>query len=374
MKIKFLTALFSTLILTFWPITVANASTPGLTVEVYTYDPSALPDRKPYTLCQTETVWTNVPNVDANFDAQFEGIVAGCQGDFVLVHYTGYLTAPDTAEVVFQSYADDGFYFALDDSAVIDNWWLKGCSGGQGSYLMEGGVSYKFDAWFYEYGGGACNTLLWDLGQGLVVVPESAFSNNPVAPEPPVIDPVTPVEPVPDPQPNPTPLPTRNPVPDPVEPVPDPIPVDPIPVPVDPAPEPQPVPVPVIPDPVVSPDPEPEPIPIPEPTPDVVPEPTVQQQLDQLWDKATEDDIEVPENLASIPLLGDTAVAVINAINFIGNVGADMTPATRKKAKKVVVSAVIVSQIAVAALPKPATPQPVAQTKPEPQARIRRNK
>lgn len=364
MKIKFLSALFSTLILVFWPITVAHASTPGLTVEVYIYDPSALPDRQPYTPCSTDTVWTTVGNVDANFDAQYGGIVAGCQGDFVLVHYSGYLTAPETATVVFQSYADDGFYFALDDSAVIDNWWLKGCSGGQGIYNMEGGVSYKFDAWFYEYGGGACNTLMWDVGQGLTVVPESAFSSEPVAPEPPVIDPVTPVEPVPDPQPNPNPQPTPIPVPDPVEPVPDPIPVDPIPVPVDPAPAPAPEPVPVV----------PEPAPQPEPTPDVVPEPTVQQQLDQLWDAATQDDIQVPENIASIPLLGDTAVAVINAINFMGNVGADMTPATRKKAKKILVSAVIVGQIAVAALPKPVAPQPVSQTKPEPQARTRRNK
>ena len=370
MKIKFLAALFSTLILFFWPITVAKAETPGLTVEVYTYDPSALPDRQPYTLCQTDTVWTSVANVDANFDAEYGGIVAGCQGDFVLVHYTGYLTSPVTAEVVFQSYADDGFWMSVDSVPVIDNWWLKGCSGGQGTYPMEAGVSYQFDAWFYEYGGGACNTLMWDIGEGLTVVPASAFTSEPVAPEPPVIDPVTPVEPVPEPQPNPNPQPTPNPVPVPPVPVPDPIPVDPIPVPPAPEPKPVPVPVPVVPDPVVTPDPTPQP----EPTPDVVPEPTVQQQLDQLWDKATQDDIQVPQNIASIPLLGNTAVAVINAINFMGNVGADMTPATRKKAKKILVSAVIVGQIAVAALPKPVAPSTASQTKPEPQARTRRNK
>jgi hypothetical protein len=65
-----------------------------------------------------------------------------------------------------------------------------------------------------------------------------------------------------------------------------------------------------------------------------------------LMEEAQADDIQVPEELASIPLLGDTAVAVINAINFIGNVGADMTPAVREKAEQSIVSAVIVTQIA----------------------------
>jgi hypothetical protein len=68
--------------------------------------------------------------------------------------------------------------------------------------------------------------------------------------------------------------------------------------------------------------------------------------MNALMEEAQADDIEVPEALAEIPLLGDTAVAVINAINFIGNVGADMTPAVREQAEQSVVAAVIVTQIA----------------------------
>jgi hypothetical protein len=68
--------------------------------------------------------------------------------------------------------------------------------------------------------------------------------------------------------------------------------------------------------------------------------------MDSLMAEAQKDDIVVPEALASIPLLGNTAVAVINAINFMGNVGADMTPAVRHKAKQEVVAAVVLVQVA----------------------------
>jgi hypothetical protein len=61
---------------------------------------------------------------------------------------------------------------------------------------------------------------------------------------------------------------------------------------------------------------------------------------------AQEDDIQVPEELASIPVLGSTVVAVVNTFNAMGNIGADMTPEVRAKAKKEVIAAVIVGQVA----------------------------
>ena len=86
MKLKVLGAIFLSFVFAFWPLVVTSAKadvTPGLTVEVYTYDPSALPDRQPYSLCVTDTVWTSAANINTNFDAEFGGIVAGCQNDFV---------------------------------------------------------------------------------------------------------------------------------------------------------------------------------------------------------------------------------------------------------------------------------------------------
>lgn len=397
MKLKFLASIFFILGFTFWPLTVAQADPNGLKIEVYTYDSSALPDRQPYELCQTAI--TSVSNM--NFDVGGD-VVADCQTDFVLIHYSGYLTLDRTGLVSLTSWADDGFYLTLNDQVVIDDWRLKGCSGSTAIIAATAGVSMKLDAWWYEYGGGACNILYADG----MPIPDSAFSQDvvdpplpetptleaptslqgeitdegvrlswfwkasetpverfavswtygdnpgwgiatlapealitglpedtdvtfwvrsdndslavyspisekitlhtpktPVDPEPPVIDPVTPVEPSPDPEPIPDPQPTLEPV---VEPS---------------TPE------------VVYP-------------PIMTPQEEHQALMTALMDKAQEDDIVVPEELADIPLLGDTAVAVINALNFVGNVGADMTPAVRKQAKQTLVSAVIVTQIA----------------------------
>jgi len=401
MKLKFLASIFFILGFTFWPLTVAQADPNGLKVEVYTFDPSATPDRQPYELCQTAV--TSVSNM--NFDVGGD-VVAECQADFVLIHYSGYLTLDRTGLVSLTSWADDGFYLTLNDQVVIDDWRLKGCSGSTAIYAATAGVSMKLDAWWYEYGGGACNILYADG----MPIPDSAFSQDvvdpplpetptleaptslqgeitdegvrlswfwqasdtpverfavswtygdnpgwgiatlapealitglpedtdvtfwvrsdndslavyspisekitlhtpktpvvvPVDPEPPVIDPVTPVEPSPEPEPIPDPQPTLEPVVEPSEPE------------------------------IVYP-------------PIMTPQEEHQALMTALMDKAEEDDIVVPEELASIPLLGDTAVAVINALNFVGNVGADMTPAVRKQAKQTLVSAVIVTQIA----------------------------
>jgi hypothetical protein len=64
---------------------------------------------------------------------------------------------------------------------------------------------------------------------------------------------------------------------------------------------------------------------------------------------AQADDPQVSEALAAIPLLGDAAVAVLDAFNAVGNIGADIAPEVREEAQKVVVSSVIVGQIAATA-------------------------
>jgi len=456
MKLKFLGATFLTLVFVFWPLTVAQADSPGLTVEVYTYDPSALPDRQPYTLCETATVWTSAANINTDFDGEFGGIVGGCQGDFVLMHYSGFLTAPVSADVIFQSWADDGFYLSLDGVSVIDNWTLKGCGGGQGVFPMSAGQSYKLDAWFYEFGGGACNHLFWDLrdGQGMNVVPDSAYTTAPAVPvEPPVVVPPVQVLNAPvissyvvdgtsvtlnwnapvegtvplehytlmwtygdnpgwgvgttdssfyvsglpentevkfwlrsdndslhvySPFGNAVSVTTAtNPVVvPPVEP-----PIPPVVVPPVVIPDPPVVIPPVIPDPPVVPDPPYVPAPTP-PTPnetltdlvsvaptdltdaqvaqlqqvayqvlDSVPEnsPEYAQALDALYVAAQADDIQVDPSIASIPGVGAVAVGLTNAINLIGNIGSDMSPAHRATAKKEVVAAVVVTQVAVGA-------------------------
>jgi len=420
MKPKFLVTVFFILTFTFWPLTVAHADPNGLKVEVYTYDPQALPEMQPYELC--DSAWVSVPNIDVDWGGD---VVADCQADFVLIHYSGYITSPVTADVRFQSWADDGFYMSFDGVPVIENWWPKGCSGDSALVSMTAYVSVKFDAWWYEYGGGACNRLYWDAQGEMTAVPDSAFSQDvvyppvvapslskpfnvegladgttvdlvwssfvedtaiehyavmwtyadnpgwgfsafepsasvtglpedtdvvfrvrsdndslsvyseysdsitvrtginvvpipeptdppvipvipdpPVIPEPPVIDPVTPVEPVLPPEPISTPEPVVEPVVEPLEPD----------------------------------------LPIVEP---VVPTPEEAHQilLDTLLEEAQADDVKIPVEIANIPVLGATIVALTDALNFVGNVGADMSPEVRAQAKKEVVAAIVLTQI-----------------------------
>ena len=263
----------------------------GLTQDVYTFSSEALPNRVPYTLCNSSVV----PNL--NFDVG-GGVVANCQEDFVLIHWYGYITTPLQGEVTFNSLADDGFYMTIGDQVVIDNWWLKGCGGGSGVATFEPGVSQAIDVWWYEYGGGACNYLYYqDPASGLTLVPDSFFSTSavtpaPVTPEPPVV--VPPVDPVPvDP----------TPVDPPVDPTPvDPVPVDPTPVdppvvpPVDPTPVDPPVvpPVdPVVPVPPIDPVPiDPGPGPAPETTPPV--ETPVVSPVEEPVAKPVEPEVQTP--------------------------------------------------------------------------------
>ena len=49
-------------------------------------------------------------------------------------------------------------------------------------------------------------------------------------------------------------------------------------------------------------------------------------------------------------MLGATVVGLTNAINALGNFGADMSPKVREKAEKTLVAAVIVTQVATAAV------------------------
>jgi hypothetical protein len=75
-----------------------------------------------------------------------------------------------------------------------------------------------------------------------------------------------------------------------------------------------------------------------------------EQALEALAVVAEADDPELPAELAAIPLLGNVAGAVMDTFNSIGNIGADISPAERKKGQQVVVGTVIVGQMASVAL------------------------
>ena len=162
----------------------AAETTAGLTVEVYTYDSQSTPERQPYQLC--EGAWTSVPNIDADYDNQYNGVVAGCQPEFVLVHYTGYITFPESGTYAFMAPADDGFWMSFDGTPIITNDWVLKGRWGQvyPDVQIEGGRSYALDAWFYEYGGGASATLMYSPDNGLtwITAPSEFFTTEPTVP------------------------------------------------------------------------------------------------------------------------------------------------------------------------------------------------
>jgi outer membrane biosynthesis protein TonB len=269
--------------------------------------------------------------------------------------------------------ADDGWYMTLDGMVINDNWVLKGCGGWWSQkFNLEAGRSYQLDAWYYEWGGGACSTLYYDNGYSWGVIPAAWYSQNEYSDTTYIHDPallvileekqalhdvsalnlslaqeakasaessylsasvlyeqsietkataeaaIPPLE---------ESLQQALDMRDSIQPY--------IPY-VEPEPDP-------------TPEPEPEPEPSPEPTvePTVEPTPPTEEEvMEELWAEATADDIVVSEELAAIPVLGSAIVALADAINFVGNVGADMTPEVREQSEKIVVSAVIVTQIA----------------------------
>ncbi len=336
--------------------------TGNLKLDVYNFSPDYLyPERNPELLTHCVTTYTD--SISADWGG---GDILGCGYDFVAIHYTGQLTFETDAEIYLMAIADDGFSLSLDGAPVIEDWTLKGCSGSVVSFTPVPNHTYTLDAWFYEYGGGACSTLYWMPADGVTawdIVPTSYFAAAiPVepAPEPsPILTPEPTIEPEPEPEPTetsePLPLPTEEP-----QPV--------------PAPEPEPVPVPEpelpevpeepqeAPEPTIEPEPSSEPVvteqpaeelPEPEPEPSlepaVEPEPQPEPEVsvtEQLALAAEDDDVEIPAELAAIPLLGNVASAVLDVFNNLGNVGADMSPETREESEKVVVGAIIAGQIA----------------------------
>ncbi len=233
--------------------------------------------------------------------------------------------------------------------------------------------------------------------------------STPIVAAPVVVPPVV-VEPTPtptptpeptvEPTPQPTPEPSPAPTPTPVEPEPTP---EPTPLPVETA-EPEPTPEPSSePEPEVTQEPTPEisetPEPLPSPEPPIEPETEPESilpeepeeivselltiepedltdaQVEQLVEAALEtfetaepgsaeynqalealavaaeaDDIELPQELAAIPLIGDVAGAALEIFNNVGNIGADMAPQTREKAEKTIIASVIAAQAAIGAV------------------------
>ena len=148
----------------------------GLTVRVYNQLPTSNPQRSDtaYNLCLT----TTLTSINHNWGG---GDILGCGSDRVMIHYTGYLT-PTENITSLRGLADDGFYLDVNGVNAINNWTLKGCSGNWNPVSLEAGKTYEIDAWFFEWGGGACSILNYQSASGEGVVPEAWYTNAISAP------------------------------------------------------------------------------------------------------------------------------------------------------------------------------------------------
>jgi len=178
-----------------------------------------------------------------------------------------------------------------------------------------------------------------------------------ITPEPePETSPEPTPEPTPEPSPTPQPEPTVPPTPtqpenpviiepevpqEPERPIEEPA--------VEPTPEPttsEPTPQPTIPS-------EEKPAPTPTETTEPIEEPTENEpgqipNTDQTETPEPERELEetqIPEFIASIPLLGDLAESLVNFFNDLNKIGSDMSPEVRERAQKIIVVSIIVTQI-----------------------------
>ena len=350
--------IFTTLV--FLPIVRAE-DTPQQGVRMTVYNGFQDPNYQP---------WVEPPTGEPCFDAVVPQInsdwgggpaAEGCDHNFFLVHYSGWLTVPESGAYEFLALVDDGWRMTINGQLVNDNWVLKGCGGwwsgpNEGFIDLTAGVSYPLDAWMYEWGGGACAILWYGSPTNYGVVPTEWLTTAPVqTPEPSPEESLAPsVAPTPEPSPSESPSPDPTPS---VEPSPSPTP--------EPSPSVEPTPSEV---PSVEPSPSPTPTPKPSPTPEPSPEPSASESASPDPSPVPTDSPSVapsveptpspspsPDNIAeeAAQAVGEAVAAVGEAVSAaigkIANLGKDLSPAEKEKAAPVAV-AIVISQVASAAV------------------------
>ena len=337
------------------PATANDELQQGVTMTVY---PQVILEGGPWlTAPESAPCFSGVvPNID--FDWGGGAPADGCPTDFFMVHFTGWLTVPETGDWEWLNWSDDGWRMTIGGTVAIDDWNFHGCGGhwsgpNEGFTPMVAGVSQPLDVWVFEWGGGACARLWYGSPTGYGVVPTEWLSTEAQpAPSPeatplpsvqpseevPTYEPTPPVEPTPIDSAQPSPSPDPSP-----EPSPTPSPVEPPQSPATPSPSPTPPPAPETP----SPSPSVPQTPTLEPSPVVTPEPTAEPTPEPV----TFDPGAAAEEVAAA--IGEAAAAVSEAVGqaaaFVANLGHDLTPSEKEKAAATIIPAVIITQVAQAA-------------------------
>jgi len=326
----------------------------GLTMTVY---PEVIVGAGPWeTAPTTEPCFVGiVPNIDFMWGG--DAPAAGCPADFFMVHFTGWITVPESGAWEWLNWSDDGWRMTIGDFLALDDWNFHGCGGhwsgpNEGFTQMEAGVSQPISVWMFEWGGGACARLDYGSPSGYGVVPTEWLTTEAVPTPLPSVEP-SPEVPSVEPSPSPTPEPTPEPSPS-VEPSPTPT-AEPSPAPT-PSPEPSPTPT-VEPSPTATPTPTPTPTPEPpSPSPSVAetPLPAPSEEPSPVPSPEPTDEPLVIDPGAAVEAVaeafGEAAAAVGEAAAFVAKLGHEYTPEEKKQAAATIVPAVIITQLAQAAV------------------------
>jgi hypothetical protein len=104
--------------------------------------------------------------------------IAGCNYAGVRLHLTGFITVP-TASAVFKIQSNDGGYATIDGNS-FGAWVDQSCKTTSSSTMsFTANSPVVLDVWYFNFAGGGCFRLLWDIGAGFVNVPASAFTYLP---------------------------------------------------------------------------------------------------------------------------------------------------------------------------------------------------
>lgn len=305
-------------------------------------------------LSTTEPCYAGVVSM-IDFDWGGGPAAENCPADFFMVHFTGWLTVPESGTYEWLNWSDDGWRMTLDGVIATDDWNFHGCGGhwsgpNEGYFELVAGQSYALDVWMFEWGGGACARLWYGGPMGYGPVPAAWLTTSALpTPEP------SPSEP-PSPEPSVEPSPTETPE----SPSPS-VSVAPSPLP-EPSQEPSPTPEPTpeaTPTPTATPTPEPSSLPVestsPSSTPSPSPSPSEEPSQTPVPPSPTpEPPSDAAEAVAAVvgeavAAVGESIAAVAESIGeaaqFVADLGKDITPAERKEASKVILPAIIIGQV-----------------------------
>jgi hypothetical protein len=161
------------IVFAFWPLQAQAEPQPGLNAVGYTYQPTGIPQPTDdlYPVCGSEVE----NNINRNFNGEpFQD----CGYDFFMVHYTGFITIPEHETIQFMVAADDGGTINIAGTE-FGTWNIKGCQWSQQITLNIEPGSQPLDGWFFEWGGGTCYMLAWNINNtGWAIVPDEAFTRN----------------------------------------------------------------------------------------------------------------------------------------------------------------------------------------------------